>query len=38
VLEVGLVFVVGLLYKPSLTASIFSGDGGQRPIERFMRQ
>jgi hypothetical protein len=38
VLGVAVVFVVGILYVPSLTASVFSGHGGQSVIDRFIRR
>jgi hypothetical protein len=38
VIGVALVFVVGILYVPSLTASLFSGHGGQGVVERFVRR
>jgi type IV secretory pathway VirB6-like protein len=38
VIGVALVFVVGILLVPSLTASLFSGHGGQGVVERLIRR
>jgi hypothetical protein len=37
IIGVGIVFIVGILYVPSLNATIFSGHGGQNPFDRLFR-